>query len=149
MEVTNSVWMSLPPPGVFDLVRDVVRWPDVLPHYRYVRWLSTGGDGQRLKMAARRSGLPVSWTSVYRSDADTLRLHFRHVGGATRGMVVEWRLEPERDGTRVSIHHCFEPAWPLVGRFGAWFICRFFVQNIAGKTLREFERRAAGQAGGS
>ena len=36
-----------------------------------------------------------------------MRLRFVHIGGATGGMDVTWRIEPTDTGSRVSIEHQF------------------------------------------
>ena len=146
MHVSNRIWFAAPPHEIFDLVSDLRRWPDLLPHYRYVRVLGEQESMQRVKMAARRDFIPVSWTSLYEPDAARLRLRFRHVGGVTRGMKVEWRIEAVGSGTDVSIEHNFSPNWSFLAGPGAWFITRFFVQNIAGKTLRRFKELAEREA---
>jgi ribosome-associated toxin RatA of RatAB toxin-antitoxin module len=143
VRVQTPVVMPTSPAGVFDLVSDVARWPDLLPHYRFVTPIGIREPGgQRYRMSARRSGLPVRWTSVYRADASTQRLHFTHVGGATKGMAVEWRLEPHPNGTLVTIEHVFDSRWPVIGPLATWVICRVFVEHIAGKTLRRFQALA-------
>ena len=64
------------------------------------------------------------------------RILFKHIGGITRGMDVEWRLEPEGDSTRVTISHELSYPVPLLGPLFARFVVGdLFVRNIAGKTL--------------
>lgn len=141
MRVSNSIVMPGPPQEVYDLVWQIERWPELLPHYRYV---TNGGDpAAPYRMSARRSGLPVSWTSLYEPERASRRLFFRHVGGRTRGMKVEWRLEPHPLGTHVTIEHEFASPWPLVGPLATWVICHLFVEHIAGKTLSRFRELAA------
>jgi ribosome-associated toxin RatA of RatAB toxin-antitoxin module len=116
----------------------------MLPHYRYVRVLGRKGPRMLVKMAAYRNRIPVSWTSILETKPDERRILFKHVRGVTRGMDVEWRIEPRADGrTRVSIRHDFSPGWPLVGgRVAHVVIGEFFVRNIAGKTLRRVKELA-------
>ena len=72
------------------------------------------------------------------AGAETRRLRFRHLGGATRGMDVTWHIEPTSTGCRVTIEHDFRP------RVGAWarFVDRAFTRPIAGRTLRTFKALA-------
>ena len=63
-------------------------------------------------------GIPVAWRATTWAEEATLRLRFRHLGGATRGMDVTWRIEPDPDGCRVSIEHDFRP------RFAPWAAVR-------------------------
>lgn len=142
MHVARTIWIEATPDEIFDLVADVTRWPILLPHYRSVRVIGDDGRSQRIKMAAWRGLIPVSWTSLYEPDRGAHRLWFKHVRGVTRGMRVGWRLAAANGGADVTIEHDFMPPWPLISRPAAWFICRFFVQPIAGKTLRRFKALA-------
>jgi len=140
---TLSVDVAAPPELVFRLARDVERWPRLLPHYVAVRPVERNGDGTLIaEMVARRPlvpvlglSLPVAWRSRTWSEEEPLRLRFVHQGGATNGMDVTWRIEPQDGGCRVSIDHDFRP------RFGPWaaFIDRGFTQPIATRTLATFK----------
>jgi hypothetical protein len=80
--------------------------------------------------------LPVAWRSRSWAEGATRRLRFRHLGGATAGMDVTWRIESGADGrTNVSIEHEFRP------RFDLWAVLvdRLFVQPIASRTLATFK----------
>ncbi len=143
MRSTIAVDVCAPPELVFALARDVERWPRLLPHYVSVEALERGDDGTvTARMVARRAivpvlglGLPVAWRSRTWNEPDTLRLRFRHRGGATNGMDVTWRIEPSDGGCRVSIDHDFRPRVP------GWaaFIDRVFTRPIAGRTLATFK----------
>jgi ribosome-associated toxin RatA of RatAB toxin-antitoxin module len=144
MHLENTIEIQAAPDIIFRLAADIARWPALLPHYRWVRVLEQQGEQKLVQMAAHRDGLPVSWTSVQEPRPEERRILFRHVGGITRGMAVEWRLEPlAADRTRVSIGHDFSPGWPLIGgRIAQLVIGEFFVRNIAGKTLRRIKTLA-------
>jgi hypothetical protein len=77
----------------------------------------------------------VAWRARTWNEPESLRLRFVHVGGATRGMDVTWRLEATTTGCRVSIDHDFRP---LVPGFAA-FVDRWFTRAIAGRTLGAFK----------
>lgn len=154
MHSSVSIWIAAPPERVFELVADLERWPEHLPHYRYVRVVGRSGGITRARMSARRGVIPVFWVAEQTPDASARTIRFRHVAGVTRGMDVLWTLRPERsgarDGTRASITHDldFRLGPPPVGRFVAErVIAGQFIEPIAGETLRRFkavaERRAA------
>lgn len=137
------------PPGlVFALARDVERWATLLPHYVRSRIEDTDGWGRPImEFVARRPlvavlglGLPVVWWSRTWNEPESLRLHFEHIAGATRGMYVVWRIEPAGDGTtcRVTISHDFSPRVPGF----AQVVDRFFTRPIAGRTLATFKALA-------
>lgn len=104
-------------------------------------------------MAARRPGrfpIAVAWRAEHwpdGSDPADLRLHFRHVGGATRGMEVTWHIRPRGAGASVTIEHEFARPLPFLGPdLLPGLVDRLFVRPIAGRTLATFKMLAeAGQ----
>jgi ribosome-associated toxin RatA of RatAB toxin-antitoxin module len=125
---------------VYALVRDVTCWPEHLPHYRFVREVGRDPTGRQiLQMSARRSGLPVTWTSVYDANDTILELRFEHLLGWTKGMKVVWTLTPTRDGTRVEIVHDLAFRWPMLAWLAEPIIGKFFIHHIAGRTLATFK----------
>ncbi|MFI5262052.1 MAG: type II toxin-antitoxin system RatA family toxin [Candidatus Limnocylindrales bacterium] len=152
MHSTVSVDVAAPPGLVFRLARDVERWPRLLPHYRSVAVLARSAEGTTLRMVARRPlidllgiGLPVVWRAQTWAEPEQLRLRFRHLGGATAGMDVTWRIDATPSGCHVAIDHEFRRHLPipLVGDllgdevFPA-FVDRFFTRPIARRTLATF-----------
>ena len=133
--------MHAPYERIFDLAADVERWPELLPHYRYVRRLP--GADRRFAMGARRGPIPVRWEALQRPLRAERRIEFEHTGGVTRGMQVAWRFE-ERDGAMdVSIEHRLDLGWPLIGRFAAdRVVGPQFIEAIAARTLRRIRQVA-------
>jgi hypothetical protein len=89
----------------------------------------------------------VRWRAEQLLFPEEPRIVFRHVGGVTKGMEVEWVFAPQGDGVvRVSILHDLERGlarWPLVGGAVAdGIVGPFFVSNIAGKTLGRIKELA-------
>jgi uncharacterized membrane protein len=128
---------------IFPLAAEVERWPERLPHYRYVRRLPDAGGERRFAMGARRGPIPVRWEAIERPLPEERRIEFTHTGGVTRGMEVAWRFE-ERDGdTEVSIEHELDLGWPLIGGFAAErVIGPQFIEAIAMRTLRRVKALA-------
>jgi uncharacterized membrane protein len=135
--------MAAPYERIFALAADVERWPEILPHYRYVRRLPDDDGTRHFAMGARRGIIPVAWAAIQRPLRDERRIEFHHTGGVTRGMEVAWRFEPSDGGWRVSIEHELELRWPLIGGFAAnRVIGPQFIDAIAGRTLRTIKRLA-------
>ncbi|MBV8244647.1 MAG: SRPBCC family protein [Candidatus Eremiobacteraeota bacterium] len=133
----NAIEIAAPASRIFALAADTARWPEFLPHYRYVRTLREDGDGKTLAMGAWRDFIPVSWVARQWNDERTPSIRFHHVRGWTRGMDVEWKFERTAAGTRVSIVHDLEFAFPVARDFlGKHVVGEFFVRAIAAKTLR-------------
>jgi len=138
--------MRAPFERIFPLAAEVERWPEILPHYRYVRPVPDPHGERRFAMGARRGAIPVSWEAIQRPMIDERRIEFVHTGGVTRGMWVAWRFAPVGDGTSVSIEHRLELGWPLIGELAARHVIGpQFIEAIAGRTLRRIRHLAEGR----
>jgi ribosome-associated toxin RatA of RatAB toxin-antitoxin module len=143
MNTLTEQWMRAPAGLIYSLAAEVERWPEILPHYRWVRLLERSGNRKLVDMAASRDGIPVSWQALQTLDPDTPRIEFRHVRGVTRGMEVAWTFQPLDGGTLVRIEHDLDLRWPLIGPWVAeHVIAPQFVEHIARKTLRRIKRLA-------
>ena len=137
MKSRVQVHIDAPLERIFPLAAEVERWPERLPHYRYVRRLPASNGERRFAMGARRGPIPVRWEAIQRPFPDERRIEFTHTGGVTRGMQVAWRFEPRDPGWDVSIDHELELGWPLIGALAARrVIGPQFVEAIARRTLR-------------
>lgn len=145
MRASRSVEIDAPTETVYALAQDVARWPEILPHYRWVRVVSEGTGERIVEMAARRDFIPVRWTARQTLDPVTPRIGFTHLSGWTKGMQVAWLFD--RRGARTAVTIVHELAAFSIG--GAWFARRvigdFFIQSIAGKTLARMKELAEKQ----
>ena len=138
MKTANTVLMQGELDHIVKLAAETERWPEILPHYRWVTILEGGGDHKTVEMAAKRDFIPVKWRARQdvERDGPTPIIRFHHVGGVTKGMDVAWTFAPGPDGVAVTIDHDFDPPWPVVGGVVAErIIGPQFVEAIAGKTL--------------
>lgn len=153
MKSRIAVHVDADPMHVFELARDVSRWPELLPHYRRIVVHARRGDRTVAQMVAvRRFGplaLPVTWRAeTWPEDNDPLdlRLRFRHIRGVTRGMDVTWHIRPAGGGCDVTIEHDFQRSLPLLGReLLPWLVDRLFTHAIASRTLGTFKGLAEAQ----
>jgi hypothetical protein len=134
---------------MFEVVRHVTEWPAHLAHYRFVRFREFASDGGGLvEMSASRPfgvfGWPTWWLSEMEVDHATPAIRFRHVGGITAGMDVEWSFRPVDGGTLVRILHVWDgPRWPVIGIFAATTVIGpVFIHGIASRTLAGLARIA-------
>src|SRR5690606_12620 len=92
--ILDELHMIAPPDVCFRIAADVERWPEILPHYRRVRFQDRRAFGTgRVEMAAWRDFVgpiryPTWWVSDMHLDEDAPAVHYRHVDGVTRGMDV-------------------------------------------------------------
>ncbi len=132
---------------VYGAAKDVERWPELLPHYRWVRFRERRGEGGLVEMAAWRSfGGPLRWPTWWMSEMtlepETPRIRYRHVRGITTGMDVAWDFANENGGVLVTVTHWWDgPRWPLIGAAAAELIIGpVFVHGIASRTLAGIAR---------
>jgi coenzyme Q-binding protein COQ10 len=152
MRTIDRIVIRAPLERVFALARDVERWPELLPHYRWVRMLERRADGGRVEMAAWRPfgppplRYPAWWVSEMDVDPDRAMIRYRHVAGITTGMDVRWQLAEAGGRGEITVeivHEWAGPDWPLVGRLAAdAVIGPVFVHGIASRTLAGIRRRA-------
>jgi ribosome-associated toxin RatA of RatAB toxin-antitoxin module len=138
MRTENTVEMRGELDHIVALAADTERWPEILPHYRWVTLLEGGGDRKTVEMAARRDFIPVKWRAVQTVERDgaTPVIRFHHIGGVTKGMDVAWTFNVRDGAVDVTIDHDFKPPWPIVGNVVSnYIIGPQFVEAIAGKTL--------------
>jgi hypothetical protein len=136
MHKTNSLLIHAPKIAIFESAADLELWPKILPHYRYIHFLERGADRNVVIMAARRSGIPISWTSEQIIDRDRLEIHFRHLRAWTKGMLVVWTFADTPNGVQVTISHDLRFRIPILAPIVDPIIGDFFVGNVANKTLR-------------
>jgi ribosome-associated toxin RatA of RatAB toxin-antitoxin module len=137
------------PREVFDVVVDVLHWPERLAHYRFVRFRESDGVGGGIvEMSANRPFGPLNWPTWWLSEMQVLpgapAIRFRHIGGITTGMDVEWSFEPHTEGTQVKLLHVWDgPPVPLIGGIVAnAVIGPLFIHGIASRTLAGLARVA-------
>jgi ribosome-associated toxin RatA of RatAB toxin-antitoxin module len=157
MTTVDERLVRAPLPRIFALAADVERWPALLPHYRYVRYVERRADGGGIvDMSAYRPFGIVQWPTWWRSSMrvdppgglSAPAVRYTHIGGVTRGMEVEWTFHVAAGGTHVRIVHVWDgPAIPLVGAaVASLLIGPVFVHGIAGRTLAGLA--AAAERGG-
>lgn len=150
MTTVDERLVRAPLAQIFALAAEVERWPAVLPHYRFVRFVEKRRDGGGLvDMSANRpfgggAGI-VQWPTWWQSrmqvhvpgSGGPPSIRFTHVAGVTRGMEVEWSFGETPQGTHVRILHLWDgPPIPVVGWIAASFVIGpVFVHGIASRTL--------------
>lgn len=142
-----AIQINAPLDRIYPLAAEIERWPERLPHYRYVRRMPSSNGERRFAMGARRGRIPVRWEAIQRLVPEERRIEFVHIGGVTRGMEVAWHFEPHGHGWEVSIEHELDLRWPLIGGFAARrVIGPQFVEAIARRTLRRVKQLAEAAA---
>jgi ribosome-associated toxin RatA of RatAB toxin-antitoxin module len=146
MRTVDRLTVRAPADRMFEAAADVERWPERLPHYRWVRFGRRRPDGGLVEMAAVRPFGPLAWPVWWESemwiDRAQREVRYRHVRGITAGMDVTWSVDPHGEETEVTIVHTWRgPEWPLIRvPAAAWVIGPLFVHGIASRTLAGLAR---------
>lgn len=140
MHAANSILMHAPKMAIFETAANLELWPQILPHYRYIRYLRRGETRNIVIMAARRSGIPISWTSEQVIDRQNLQVRFHHLTAFTKGMDVVWTFDETSAGVLVKIAHDLNFRVPILAPVADRIIGGFFVHHIASKTLRAMKQ---------
>jgi hypothetical protein len=146
----DALLVHAPLERVFGAASDVERWPQWLPHYRWVRFHSQRKGGGLVEMAAWRPfgpvlpGWPTWWMSEMDIEAQVPRIRYRHVRGITTGMDVAWDFAVQGNAVDVTITHRWNgPSWPLIGAAAASMVIGpVFIHGIASRTLAGVARQA-------
>jgi ribosome-associated toxin RatA of RatAB toxin-antitoxin module len=136
MRKSNSIIIRAQKLSIFETAANLELWPEILPHYRYIRFLERSPDRNVVVMAATRSGIPISWTSEQIIDRGKCEIHFHHLKAWTKGMRVVWTFQEMPDGVLVGIVHDLKFRVNLFATVADKIIGDFFIHHIANKTLR-------------
>jgi ribosome-associated toxin RatA of RatAB toxin-antitoxin module len=136
MRKTNSIIICVPKMTVFETAANLELWPQILPHYRYIRYLERSPGRNVVVMAATRSGIPISWTSEQIIDRDRVEVRFLHLKAFTKGMRVVWTFQEAPTGVLVEIKHDLAFRVKILAPIADKIIGDFFIHHIANKTLR-------------
>src|SRR5947209_6203437 len=102
MRTVDRVHIRAPLANVYTVASDVSRWPAILPHYRWVRFLERRGEGGVVEMAARRPfGPPADpgrRLSAVAADRPRGASRDRPLRGTATGAALVCRVGPRRGG---------------------------------------------------
>lgn len=143
MHAENSILMNAPVERIFDVAADLSRWPEILPHYRWIKYLEQAPGRNVVIMAAWRNlpwlgsaKIPIHWTSEQVIDKERREIRFHHLKAFTKSMRVVWTFTPTQDGVMVRIVHELNSKIPVLGKLLAEpVIGNFFIHYIANQTL--------------
>jgi ribosome-associated toxin RatA of RatAB toxin-antitoxin module len=144
MHLANSILINAPKARIFEAAANLEKWPDFLPHYRYIRYLERSPDRNVVEMAARRGIIPISWMSEEVIDRQRYEVRFRHLRAWTKGMEVIWSFAEQPGGVLVSIRHDLRFRVPILAPIAEPIVGRFFIHHVANQTLKHMKSYVEG-----
>ncbi len=153
MRTVDEAIVRAPLREMFAIAADVEAWPRRLPHYRYVRFREGNSQSGVVEMSANRPFGPLNWPTWWLSrmeiqeraaDGSRPAIRFRHIGGITTHMDVEWAFTEVAGGTHVSVVHLWDgPSWPVIRTVAAQAVIGpVFIHGIASRTVAGLARAA-------
>ena len=111
MRTVDAIRMRAPVERVLEAAVEVERWPELLPHYRWVRMLERRGDGGLVEMAAWRPFGPVRYPTWWVSEmwvdrggaGGALPPRARHHDRHGRGVAASSRRRGDRRDDRARV----------------------------------------------
>lgn len=144
MHKVNSIIMQAPLDAIFETAANLEAWPEILPHYRYIRYLERSPERNLVVMAAVRSGIPIAWTSEQIIDREKFEVRFVHLRAFTKGMHVVWSFTDTPAGVLVEIAHDLRFRVPALAPLAEPIIGDFFIGYVANQTLRCMKQHLEG-----
>src|SRR5207247_11029468 len=135
MHKTNSITMRAPRKSIFETAANLELWPQMLPHYRYIRYLERSPCRNLVVMASTRSGIPISWISEQIIDRDRAEVRFLHLKAFTKGMRVVWTFQEVPAGVLVEINHDLTFRVKILAAIADKITGRFSIQYISDTKL--------------
>lgn len=142
IETLDTIFIRAPQEKVYALAAQVENYGQFAPQYKDYTVLARDEGFVRIRRRAKTI-MAFEWTSEGTFEPPH-RILYRQVDGKLKGMITEWRFEPEGEGTRVSILHRFDFPIPFLGR---WLVYPFFIRPIAQSLLRNMKAYLESQGG--
>jgi coenzyme Q-binding protein COQ10 len=102
------------PAHVYQVLRDMERFPDFMKSVESITVRERGDDYTVTEWVARLQGARFRW--VERDTFLPERIVYRQVEGDLKTFEGEWRLEPDGNGTRVTLVTDFEFGIPMLSQ---------------------------------
>lgn len=150
--VDSSIHIDVPPAQVFDLARQVERFPEIMPNIVSVEVAERDGDTTVTKWVASvpELGTKLGWTEEDVWDPQALTCDFHQIGGEYGKFEGRWTFEPDGEGTLFTFKLEVEYDVPLLGALLKGLIAKKAKENVSA-TLQGIKKAAEAQhrSGGS
>jgi len=139
-QLNHSVDIARPLPEVYQLARQVERYPEFLPGYIESSVQEIQKDRLLLARKAVMRGKIRAWKSWVRFT-DNECIDFEHAAGLLKGMKVHWQFSASGPGrTRLEIIHRMQVRWLLgLGRLFEKWVAAPQVSEMAEAVVRAFK----------
>jgi len=145
-DVHSEIIIAAPPRRVYELARDIERFPEFLPNVESVVIKERAGN----RTVSEWVGLvpefrrTIRWVEEEVWQEEALRGEFRCLSGDWDRYQGTWVFAPEGDDTRVLLDISYDYNVPLIGPLIQKLLRRLVARN-AEETLEGLRRRAAGE----
>ncbi len=97
--VERSIVVDAPARDVYDLAKDMERYPEYMPDVESVKVVRRTGNATVTEWETSVDGTPILWTEEDRFDEENLTIAYHLIEGDLDKFDGEWRFESQDDGT--------------------------------------------------
>ncbi|HEY0846018.1 MAG TPA: SRPBCC family protein [Noviherbaspirillum sp.] len=116
IDLHKTIHIAAPPDKVFDMWSKVENFPQFMSHVEEVRDL---GNGRTHWVVRGPAGVPVEWNALTTESVRPRLLSWNSEPDSSVQQTGTVQLEPEGDGTRVSVHLSYSPPGGALGHAAA------------------------------
>ena len=129
MLVEEEIIINAPADKVYQIVKDMGRYPEFIPSLKEVTVLENGPGYTVTKWVSKVQSFTLQWTERDTFFDEERRVEYKLVEGAMKKFEGKWLVEPQTDGTtKVHLDVDFELAMPAL---------RDFLGPMAKKIMRD------------
>lgn len=101
--VKQTVTIKAPAEGVYQVIKDVERYPQFIPEVKEVHIINGDPQGRITRWHAVIDGVAFRWTERDECDDARMMVKYRLVEGDLEKFEGEWRVEQDGEGARVTL----------------------------------------------
>lgn len=144
--VVSEIIVNADPKAVFEIAREVEKFPDFMPDVKSVELIERRDDGYSRSSWVALAKIAsinkeVKWVEDEWWDADSLTSKFEQVEGDYKHYFGDWSFTETENGTRVKLTVDFDLGLPLIGPMIVKLLDKLTLANLD-SMLKAIKERA-------
>lgn len=112
--VEVSILVNSSPQAVYDLAKEMERYPDFMPDVESITVVERGADRTVTEWVTNVEGIPICWKEEDIFDDAATTISYRLIEGDLDKFEGAWTFEPKDGGTRVTLTVDFDFGMPTL-----------------------------------
>lgn len=130
--VERTITIKAPAEEVYQVIRDVERYPRFVPDVKEVRIISEDPQGRITRWHAVIDGVAFRWTERDEYDGARMMVKYRLVEGDLEKFEGEWRVDQDGESARVTLTLEYELGIPAFDELMGASLFERMVQAVQG-----------------